>query len=149
MHPSDIQRQIDGIIQQLVQLREQVAEDGGVLPADAIQKLKDRICLNCGEPIPRSTSPVRGCHPSCRKAVKRQIDAGILTDVQAINRGMWAPPNVSGRPPRRDTKVGQFVAEAEQSELAQAKVEIDAITRKAVASRPKKAVKKKASRKKN
>lgn len=132
MNPPEIQKQIDQIIQQLLRLRENVEESVPSLPPEAIEKLNNRICLNCGEPIPKDVSPIRGCHSSCRKSIRRQIEKGELTDDQAIRRGMWAPPNVSGRPPRQDTKIGKFVAEREAKYISEAQKEIDEITRKAV-----------------
>lgn len=147
MNAPEVQKQIDQIIRQLVRLREKVGESVASLPPEALEKLHNRICLNCNEPIPPDVTPIRGCHSSCRKSISRQVEKGELTDEQAIKRGMWAPPNVAGRPPRQDTKIGKFVAEKEADYLSGAKKEIDEITKKVVTQSRKTAIKRSGKKK--
>lgn len=138
MDVHEIQRQIDQIIQQLTQLREQVAEEGGALPPDAVERLQNRICLNCGEPLPAGTNADRGCHHSCAKSIRRKIDRGELTDVKAVSLGMWAPPNVSGRPMKTGTKLAEYIAAEEKADFEVAAKEWDTVREKAATARRKK-----------
>jgi hypothetical protein len=147
MDVHEIQKQIDQVIQQLVALREQVAADGGSLPPEAAERLKNRICLNCGEPIPAGVTADRGCHHSCAKSIRRKIGRGELTETRAVSLGMWAPPNVAGRPLKSGTKLAEYVAAEEKAEYEAAASEWDEVNQTAVnARRKKKATSKKTTK---
>jgi hypothetical protein len=94
MTPNEYAAAIDDMTAQLELLKQEA------FPAEAREKLRRGICLNCDNPIGNAKS-TRGCDANCYQSVKRDIDAGVYSDGMAIAKGLLTPEQKSGRKPTR------------------------------------------------
>ena len=78
-------------------------------PEELRELVQQRICLGCRKKIPGSVRVVRGNHESCYRRVHRKIQAGILSDTEAIDAGLLTPPSPGGKS-RQSTSLDRYIA---------------------------------------
>jgi hypothetical protein len=66
-----------------------------VFPESAAKKVRDGLCLNCGQPLGDDTT--RACHTACYHRINTSIRLGELTEREAIERGLLPPKGKPGR----------------------------------------------------
>lgn len=73
-------------------------------PPEALEKAALGLCLYCAEVLDDGGRTFRGAHERCYKRVNRAINAGTLTEIQAVERGYILPVTSKGgrRPPPDD-----------------------------------------------
>ncbi|GAB5402836.1 MAG: hypothetical protein Aurels2KO_10670 [Aureliella sp.] len=99
----------------LANLTSLLRETDAEFPAWAQEKVDQRICLVCGEPVLPGDKYVRGCHESHSRRVVRAIERGEYTEKEAIEKGLMAPKSSGGRKPAPlplDPRVQQEADEA-------------------------------------
>ncbi len=109
----DIQQvlgQVDLLIKALEAFRTSLSQAEPTLPSNAQEKADSGICLICGVSLQKHPTKdqawtgkiVRGNHASCFRALIREMDAGTLTDSQAISKGLLLPRKAGGRDPEKN-----------------------------------------------
>ncbi len=130
MDPNAIAEKLSSLIEELQSLHRMISEGPGTLPAEARSMLKKRICLGCGKPIPADERSVRGNHEACWKRIQRAIEAGRMTEDEAIQNGFLAPKRTGGRP-QKHTRLSEYLRQKDTA--AQKTSEFDELASNAVA----------------
>lgn len=94
-----INRAVETVAKRIDNLRSMLFGDM-TFPAWANDLVRERVCLVCREKVKREERYLRGCHERCRKQIERSIEAGELTDAQAVALGKLAAKKSPGRPPK-------------------------------------------------
>lgn len=58
------------------------------------------LCRYCLKLIGDGVRVVRKCHEKCDKINRRGVESGKWTDEEQQRKGMWGPPERTGRPMR-------------------------------------------------
>lgn len=97
MELSDINSRLDQAIDLLVKLKAELSSEVPTLPKEAQALLDAGYCLFCKQKIGPDERAVRGCHEKHARRIARSIEAGELTEYEAISRGIFAPQATAGR----------------------------------------------------
>jgi hypothetical protein len=102
MNIPQIAKELRAITQKLQELagslESAINVDDVEFPRAKMHSVKRRVCLNCEEPIPDGTRPVRGCHYKCYRKLIRSIRDGLITEAEVVKAGKMLPPDPGGRP---------------------------------------------------
>jgi hypothetical protein len=77
----------------------------------AINRQAKGLCVYCAEPIKEDEQQFRGAHQRCYKKVNRMLNAGIITDETAIEKGWLLPRERGGRPLGAKDPIARYLAE--------------------------------------
>ena len=105
MERKELQNRITAAIGELMQIRLALNGQDFGLPEFAKQRLKERTCLWCRNPIRSDQRVLRGCHEQCKKRALDLIAEGIYTEYEAILEGKLAPANNGGHPTKEFQKL--------------------------------------------
>lgn len=98
MDTASLLQRIEVVLLELQIVRGMLVESAGRFPPEAEEKLRQKICLHCDEPITDGEKADRGLHHRCYRKVMRQIKSKNLTESTAIQSGWLAPKrSTSGR----------------------------------------------------
>lgn len=63
------------------------------------------LCRYCLQSLNDITRVVRKCHEKCDKINRRGVENGKWTDEEQQRKGMWGPPERTGRPMREPASI--------------------------------------------
>jgi hypothetical protein len=115
-------------------------EEGTPAAPDLSAKVAARICVQCGRNVPESEQYRRGCCVADYDNSRRKIMAGLVTDQELVQAGLFAPRGIGTRSQNR-TPLDEYLATRHQRSDADA----EAIAQKFIAKKKELAAKKKPS----
>lgn len=93
----EIRVKLDAMATQLVAIYRVLDAGEPALPAKKSDWIERRICLLCEKQIASKDRSIRGCHERCYRKTKRRLDAGDLTENEAITAGFLSPKRAPGK----------------------------------------------------
>jgi len=113
---AEISKRIDQIMVQLTQVKSLLDTRVTAESKEAIRRAEQGLCTYCSEKLEPGERAFRGAHQRCYKRVNRAINAGTITDQQAINRGwvLVSDPGGSKVPDNDPIKVSQSTKRAKR-----------------------------------
>lgn len=63
--------------------------DEPVFPMNAVKRMREKICLDCGDPLEKP--PIRGCCTTCYRRKMRAFETGAQLESDEIAAGKIAP----------------------------------------------------------
>jgi hypothetical protein len=117
MDATALKIRLENIARELAAMRALLEEEAGEFPAWAQELVDQQICLDCRKKIHPKDPQTRGNHATCARRITRRIDAGELTDAEAVRNGLLAPRKSPG--PKADAKpsnsrLAQYLASRDQ-----------------------------------
>lgn len=117
----ELLRKLGEAFERLEEIRELIRSSGAeqldvpIEPKRVSELMEQGICLQCGKKIGPKQRVIRGCHDSCYKRVMERIEAGDLTEQEAITAGQIAAKRITGRP-KKTTAIDEYLATKAQSD---------------------------------
>lgn len=93
----EIKRRLALVVREVEAIYELIGAAEPEMPPAALQRLADRICLECGKKL-KDKNVKRGCHEACYRRQDRAIKANKYTDYDCIVAGTRATKQSGGRP---------------------------------------------------
>lgn len=113
MDTEAIAKQIDMLASGLAVLKRMVEQESPVFPSNAQALVDKGLCLNCGKPLGKGR-PVRGNHEKCYRQTKRAIDAQVLTEFEAVEKGLFQPKDPGGSRRNEKSQLAKVLAEKDE-----------------------------------
>lgn len=133
MDTEAIARQIEMLTSGLAVLKRMIEQGSPSFPAESQSLVDKGLCLNCRKPLGKDR-PVRGNHEKCYRQTKRAMDAGELTEFDAVQSGLLLPKDAGGNRRSTTSQLAKVLAEKEKATADQIAAEV---TQRAAKKRPK------------